>query len=93
MAMQNVCPGARCHLGHLGRETCVKSGLSLQNVYRHTLTTQPVTPGAGGVQAAHRLPRRVRRPANKLDDQSLCSARRQRENDLKDRWLSDEALP
>ena len=93
MAVQNVCPGARCHPCHLGRKTGVKSWLSIQNVQRHTLVTQPVTPGASGVQAAHGLPGRVRRPPNKLDDESLCSAWRQRENDLKDRWLFDGALP
>jgi hypothetical protein len=68
MAVQNLCPGARGNPRHLSRKTGVKSGLSIQNVYRYTLVTQPVTPGAGRVQAAHGLPRRVRRPANKLDD-------------------------
>ena len=93
MAVQDVRPGARRHPRHFGRKTGVKSRLSIQNMERHTLGTQTVTPGAGGVQTAHGLPGRVRRPANKLDDESLCSARRQRENDLKDCWLSDEALP
>ncbi len=68
MAVQNLCPGARCHPRHLGRKAGVKSGSSIQNVQRHTLVAQPVTPGAGGVQAAHGLPGRIRRPANKLDD-------------------------
>jgi hypothetical protein len=68
MAVQNLGPGARCHPRHLGRKTDMESGLSIQHVYRHTLVTQPIAPGASGVQAAHGLPGRVRRPANQLDD-------------------------
>jgi len=93
MTVKNLCLGAPGNPRHLGRKTSMKSGLAIQNVERNTFCAELVTPGAGGVQAAHGLAGRICRPADELDDEPLRSAGRQRENDLKDGRLSDEALP
>jgi hypothetical protein len=93
MTMKHLRAGARGDPRHVGRKTSMKSRASIQNVERHAVGTQHVTPRAGFVKAADRLPGRARRATDELDDQPLCSAGRKGKNDLKDGWLWDEALP
>ena len=75
-------------LGDTPRQPGMEAWLAMQHVNDDALAAEIVTPGAAFVQAAHGHGNRRLRPLYELNDQTLCTARCESQDDLKDAWTA-----